>query len=242
MPDHEATSVADLTRLHAIVPVRGLSDGKGRLGEALDAEEREALVLGLLDRTLTVLGDLPACQVVHVVSRDPLIRRLASARGAKAISDSHESVSEGLNDALRLGRAAALAGGATAVLCLPADLPVLSVPALERLIDAADAALTAGAGQPIAVVAPSDARDGTNALLLSPPQVIEPAFGPASLEAHLRAAASADATVQLVTDSELGFDLDTPDDLERLDGERLLELLELGARAADDLLAAPPAG
>jgi 2-phospho-L-lactate guanylyltransferase (CobY/MobA/RfbA family) len=92
------------------------------------------------------------------------------------------------------------------------------------------------------VVAPSDARDGTNALLLSPPGVIEPAFGPSSLEAHLRAAAAVGASVQVVADPELGFDLDTPDDLERLDASRLVELIELGMREADALLAPTEAG
>ena len=81
----------------------------------------------------------------------------------------------------------------------------------------ADAALAAGGGRPVVAIAPADARRGTNALLLSPPDVIEPQFGDASLEAHLRAAAEADASVQLVVDPALGFDLDTPDDLERLD-------------------------
>ena len=38
-----------------------------------------------------------------------------------------------------------------------------------------------------------------------------------SFEAHLRAAALADASVQVIDDPLLGFDLDTPDDLERLD-------------------------
>ena len=41
---------ADLTSLHAVVPLRTLAGGKARLGEALDAEEREELVLGMLRR------------------------------------------------------------------------------------------------------------------------------------------------------------------------------------------------
>ncbi len=236
-------AAADLTRLHALVPIRSLADGKGRLGEALDAEEREALVLGLLARTLSVLAEVPAVQVVHVVSRDRLLLRLAERRATDAILESGPPASgEGVNWALRLGLSAAGATGASAVLCLPADLAVLTVGAIERLLDAADAALTAGARRPMVVLAPSDARDGTNALLLSPPGVIEPAFGPSSLEAHLRAAAAVGASVQVVADPELGFDLDTPDDLERLDASRLVELIELGMREADALLAPTEAG
>ena len=44
------------------------------------------------------------------------------------------------------------------------------------------------------------------------------------LEAHIRAARLADASVQLVIDPQLGFDLDTPEDLERIDANVLLEL------------------
>jgi 2-phospho-L-lactate guanylyltransferase (CobY/MobA/RfbA family) len=44
-----------LAPLHVIVPLRTVAGGKARLGEALDAEEREALVLGMLRNTIAVL-------------------------------------------------------------------------------------------------------------------------------------------------------------------------------------------
>jgi 2-phospho-L-lactate guanylyltransferase (CobY/MobA/RfbA family) len=96
------------------------------------------------------------------------------------------------------------------------------------LLDGADAALAAGNGRALVVVAPADARGGTNALLVTPPNLIDPKFGETSLEAHLRAAAQADATVQLVHDPALAFDLDTPDDLERLDTDTVLDLEHRG--------------
>jgi 2-phospho-L-lactate guanylyltransferase (CobY/MobA/RfbA family) len=114
------------------------------------------------------------------------------------------------------------------MLILPADLPLLDVAALDRLLEGADASLAAGNGRPIVVIAPSDARGGTNALLLSPIGIITPQFGEGSLEAHLRAAAAAEASVQLIIDPALGFDLDTPEDLERLDAETVLGIERLG--------------
>jgi 2-phospho-L-lactate guanylyltransferase len=208
--------------------VRGLGDGKARLGSALDAEERETLVLGMLHETLSVLAGWPAVRQVHVVTRDPVIREFAAMHGATPTVDDDRG---DLNAALVAGRGAALAAGASALLCLPADLPLLRQESLERMLDAADAALAAGRGRPVVVIAPSDARGGTNGLLLSPPTVIEPAFGGLSLEAHVRAAAAADATVQLVVDAFLGFDLDTPEDLERLDAGRIVELIASGSDA-----------
>ena len=230
----DAPAPAELSPLHVIVPVRGSGVGKSRLGGALDPEERLALVVGMLVQTLTALSAWPACSAVHVVTADPLVRRIVrnTETGSQAIAD---GVSTDLNEALLRGRDRAISRGANAVLYLPADLPQVSTSALDGLLEAGDAALAAGSGSPIVVVAPADARVGTNALLVAPPLTIDPFFGEASLEAHMRAAALADASVQLVDDPALGFDLDTPDDLERLDTYRLLEIQALGQAALDGL-------
>jgi 2-phospho-L-lactate guanylyltransferase len=213
-----------LQPLHVVVPLRTIAGGKARLGEALDAEEREALVLGMLRRTLDILRAWPACHRIHVVSPDPELSRLLTGNGLSLVLQE----GEGLNEGIVAARNVALREGAAAMLVLPADLPHLDTAALDRLLEAADAALAAGSGRPLVVVAPSDARSGTNALLLSPPIVIEPCFGTASFEAHVRAAAKADASLQVVTDSGLGFDLDTPEDLELLTPDTLTDLVGRG--------------
>lgn len=215
---------ADLSRLHAVVPVRSLAGGKARLGGALDAEERETLILGMLAGVLRALVGWEACEAVHVVATEPQILAVAEANGGRPILQA----GEGLNEALLLARESAIRAGATALLILPGDLPLVGRSSLERMLQAADAAIAAGSGRPIAVLAPADARGGTNALLLSPADTIDPAFGPRSLEVHARAAAAAEASLQLVVDPELGFDLDTPTDLERLDPAQLAELVALG--------------
>jgi 2-phospho-L-lactate guanylyltransferase len=219
---------ASLDVLHTLVPIRSLAGGKARLGGAIDAEEREDLLLGMLRRTVDLLVAWPACRRVHVVSADP--RALAAAAGIGAAPLLQPG--EGLNAGLALGLEAAGAAGATAVLILPADLPLLATASLDQLLEAADAALAAGSGRPLVVIAPSDARGGTNGLLLSPPDVIEPCFGTGSFEAHARAAAAADATLQLVTDPGLGFDLDTPEDLEILAPDLVEDLMALGRHLA----------
>lgn len=223
---------ADLGNLHVVVPVRGSGEGKSRLGEALDAEERTALVVGMLVETLGVLAAWQPAHAVHVVTSDQRVRSVVSRShtGARIV---REIPGGGLNAALTEGRLAAEAAGATAVLFIPADLPLLTTDALDGLLAAADAALAAGSGGPLVVLAPADARYGTNALLVAPPTAIAPHFGDASLEAHLRAAAATDASVQLVADPALGFDLDTPDDLERVDAARLVDLQGTGQSALD---------
>lgn len=226
MPAMAPSAHPDLSALHVVVPIRGAGAGKSRLGPVLDPEVRSALVLGMLTRTLTVLTGWRGATLTWLVTNDADASRAATRVGRVAIVE--DPVHDGLNGALRAAREAAVAGGATAVLFLPADLPLIGQPALDALREAADATMAAGNGRPIVVIAPADARTGTNALLLSPPATIEPAFGPQSLENHLRAAAAVDAAMQLVVDPVLGFDLDTPDDLQRLESDRLLELEQLG--------------
>jgi 2-phospho-L-lactate guanylyltransferase len=229
-----ASAPVGLAPIHVVLPLRSLSGGKARLGGAVDAEEREALILGMARRTVRVLLDWSACERILVVSPD---RGLLSAvcpdaePGPSAPTDRLITIvqdGEGLGAAIVAGRTRALRDGAVSLLVLPGDLPELSAAALDELLDAADAGLAAAGGGRLVAIAPAGARGGTNALLLRPPDAIDPAFGDASFEAHLRAAARAGAAVQIVQDDVLGFDLDTPDDLERLEPGRLNELMRLG--------------
>lgn len=220
-----------LSPLHVVLPMRTVSGGKARLGGALDAEEREELVLGMLLNTLAVLKEWRAWQRIHVVSPDPSIDAVIALVDIDLAI--HRQVGEGLNEAISQVVEVARSEHATSILVLPGDLPYLTAEALDGLVLAADAGVAAASGGSLVAIAPSDASSGTNALLLKPPDVITPLFGNDSFEAHLRAAAAADAAVQVVSDANLGFDLDTPDDLERLDTGRLRELMLLGREAAD---------
>ncbi len=184
--------------------------------------------------TVRVLAGWPACRRVHVVTSDNAIADVVACGLGSVVTVGDPG--QGLNDALRAGRDAAVAAGATAVLMLPADIPLLNSASLDGLLGAADATLAAGNGRPVVVIAPADARTGTNALLMAPPSIIEPQFGPNSFEAHLRAASNVDASVQIVDDALLGFDLDTPDDLERLDLPRRLELEAIGEEIEREIL------
>lgn len=217
-----------LDPIHAVVPLRSVAGGKARLGEVLDAEEREVLILGMLERTLDVLTGWTPCTRVHVVTQDLRVARAIAVPVVGAILQA----TDGLNEGIELGVRAARREGARAVLVLPADLPMLTTDALDDLLDASDAALAAGSGRPLVTIAPSDARNGTNALLLFPPDVIAPSFGDHSFEAHVRAAAAVDATLQVVADHALGFDLDTPEDLEMLPPDALRELVRHGQAVA----------
>src|SRR6185312_6236046 len=71
-----------------------------------------------------------------------------------------------------------------------------------------------------AVVVADRHGTGTNALLLSPPDAIEPRYGPGSFQRHLELAQAAEVPAEVVEVASLALDVDTPDDLVALQ-ERL---------------------
>jgi 2-phospho-L-lactate guanylyltransferase len=196
---------ADLSRTWALVPIRGLESAKTRLGEQLDAEERVELVTALLRRTLVATRDARRIVGTIVVTMDPDAAGIAHELRAVGLVER----APGLNQAIEAARSVAIARGATAALVLPADLPSISAAALDELIGTAE---HAAGGHPLVAIVADRHGPGTNALLLSPPDAIDPSFGDASHAVHAARAEAAGARL-LELDGPLTFDLDTPADL-----------------------------
>jgi len=196
---------ADLSRLVAIVPVRSLEGAKSRLGEPLDPEERGDLVLALLRRTVQAAKAASNVAGVVVVSMDPGVVAAAGAMGARGLLQRRGGLNEGLGEA----RDALDAG---AILVLPADLPGVSAPEIDRLAGVAAELAADEPGRAVVVLVPDHHGTGTNALLLAPPGAIEFEFGEDSRFAHAAAARAAGAEYAEVSGA-LAFDVDTPEDL-----------------------------
>ena len=183
-----------------VIPVRAFEGAKSRRGAVLDAEERRDLVERLLQRTVAAARATPGVTEVLVVSPDPEVLAVASAAGAVPLLQ----LSRGLNPALQEARAAIRADR---ILVVPGDIPAVTAGDLAAVIAAGDAA-----GAPGVILAPDRHGRGTNALLLAPPDVIDPAFGGDSRAAHAWLASSADAAYAEVS-GVLSLDIDTADDL-----------------------------
>jgi 2-phospho-L-lactate guanylyltransferase len=160
---------------------------------------------------VTSLGD------VLVVSPDREVLRRASAMGARTLRQR----SDGLNAGLREARVDVVAGGATAVLVIPIDLPLVTTEAIAAA--ATPLTIEPDTDGALVVIVADRHGTGTNALGLRPPDVIEFAFGRGSRQAHLAAAATAHASL-IELDGPLTVDLDTPEDLvfvESAEAERI---------------------
>jgi 2-phospho-L-lactate guanylyltransferase len=193
-----------MTRTAAIIPVGTLAGAKSRLGDSLDAEEREELVGGLLTRTVVAALAVDGLDDVLVISPDREVLRRAADLGARTLRQR----SRGLNAGLAEARVDVVAGGAEAVLVLPIDLPLVTSEAIAAVLEPLPSS-----DAPRAVVLVTDRHGtGTNALALRPPDVIDYAFGPGSRGNH-RAAAAAARAAYIEVEGPLAVDLDTPDDL-----------------------------
>ncbi len=100
--------------------------------------------------------------------------------------------------------------GATTLVLVPTDVPLLKATEIESLVATA-LALPA----PRVAFVPSADGTGTNAMVRTPPDVIESRFGPGSFAAHLEQARACQAAVAVARPEGLVWDLDTPDDVAR---------------------------
>jgi 2-phospho-L-lactate guanylyltransferase len=190
-----------------VVPVKRFELAKARLGDGgLRPSDRVALATGMITDVLETLKLTTHVDDVVVVTGEPNAEVLARTYGAQVIPDDRDA---GHSDAARRGVAWALAEGAFHVLVLAGDAPAVQAAEIDALVHE----LSDG---PEVVIVPDRHGTGTNALLLTPPDVIKPSFGEGSRARHERLALDAGAAVRIEEIVSLGLDIDTPQDLDAL--------------------------
>lgn len=190
--------------IHAVVPMKGLAEGKSRLSGYINDAERHALSLALLEHVLTVARAAAVLDSIHVLGGDSLIQHVAAAAQAQWADDHGRD----LNTALAAAARQAFAAGAGAALIMHGDLAFLT-PADVRALVAHSSNCTR------LVIAPAESDGGTNALLVPRGMLVGPHFGPDSFARHRAAFHTANLPVVEVVRPGLALDLDTPTDLDR---------------------------
>ena len=192
-------------RTVAVVPVRSLRNGKTRLTPVLAPEARERLLRHAAERVIRATVDSATIEAVLVVSPDSEVLTWAADLGPTVSAISQPQHQPGLNGAIDAGREWARTRGATAIVSLFADLPLIHPADIRGLT-----------GRPESIVLGPDRRgEGTNALLLrlvGRGSEFRFAFGERSLVRHLEEARRLGLDVAVHNVPGIGFDLDTPDD------------------------------
>jgi 2-phospho-L-lactate guanylyltransferase len=196
--------IANQSVIFAILPVKSPRNAKQRLKDFLSAEQRETLARILYKQTLGRLCQATGIDQVVVATSDPEIADHARRSGV-LVFDEQEQLSHSVSaDAASLK---AKEMGATTVLLVPIDVPLVTPTDFSQL---------AAAAQPGLIVVPSADGTGTNALVRTPPDVISSRFGPGSCNAHLEQARSKGIHAEVLRLHGLMFDIDTPEDVAEL--------------------------
>lgn len=175
---------------------------KQRLAAGVDPERRRELAAAMLADVLEAIGGARAVERLIVVTGDPVAQELAAEADAEVVPDPEDA---GHVEAALAGIARAEVEGAERVVLLAGDCPLLDPRELDRL-------LTGVPGSYVGIV-PDRHGTGTNALLLSPPSAIVPAFGEGSRDRHVEAARAAGLPFGLEELPSIELDLDTPADV-----------------------------
>jgi 2-phospho-L-lactate guanylyltransferase len=191
----------------AILPIKNFTEAKQRLETTLTPGPRRALAEAMFSDVLTALRRSSAVADILVVTRDHGAQQIAGGHGALVLDDEEH----GHSPAALLGVRYAIEHGYERALLVPGDCPVLDPRELDALIARAHEV-------PSALIVPDRHGTGTNALLLTPPDSIAPAFGPDSRERHVTDAEAAGMTPEVIEVASLALDIDTPEDLEALQG------------------------
>ena len=191
-------------RTLAVLPVKRYAAAKQRLDGPLGAEARGALAEAMLRDVLAALPRVRRLEGVVVVTGEPRAAALAVQAGADVID---EGEPRGHSAAALIGVAEAGRRRCERALLVPGDCPALEPGEVDELLDRAPP------DAPGVTIVPDRHGTGTNALLISPPDAIAPAFGPGSCRRHRALAEAAGAAVAVMSVPSLALDLDTPEDV-----------------------------
>jgi 2-phospho-L-lactate guanylyltransferase len=193
-------------RTIAVVPVKRFAQAKTRLADRLPARSRVALMQAMVTDVLIALRRAELVDAVIVVTGEPIAEQIAINYNAEVLMDARDL---GHSEAATLGIGMAMSKGAERVILLPADTPAIDPKEIDGLLSAAPE------GREVTIV-PDRHGAGTNALVLTPPDVMVSSFGDGSRKRHAEAGEAAGAAVFEAEPATIMLDVDTGDDLAAL--------------------------
>jgi 2-phospho-L-lactate guanylyltransferase len=189
-----------------LIPVKDLRQAKQRLAPLLSPQERFELAQAMMDDVFSAVRQVRAAERVFVVTNyEPAIVR-AERYGWTVLRETHQTSESASVDA---ASRECQSRGVTSLLRLPVDLPLVTAPDINEVLNAAEPA-------PCAVLVPSRDSTGTNAILRCHPTLFPSHFGPDSFGKHMAEARAAGASIKTIRNPHLELDVDDPQDLNAL--------------------------
>lgn len=203
------TSTPPPSDIHALLPIKNLTGVKTRLENVLSADERRLLVKAMAEDVVAALKATRGLASIAVVTHDPSVAAWARSRQLDLIDD---SAATGLSSAITLAARSSMVAGAQAILVVLADTPRATSNEFDAVLKVHR---KADEGAHL-VLCPSRDGDGSNCLLVAPPDAMTFHYGRGSAAAHTQAAHTAGLAVTRLEHPGIAHDIDTEADLRDL--------------------------
>ena len=187
-----------------IVPFKNYKSAKSRMRKDLSDEETEKIVENMLRHVLTEVSKSQMSDASFLITKDEEAISLAKQIGVETIEEKeqiNESTSVDLATKILIRR------GATSVLRIPGDLPLLTYNDIDNVFRESIETNSC-------ILVPSKSGKGTNAILRRPPDIIKSCFGEDSLRKHKKEFDRKQVQYKIVKNKNIELDLDCLEDLQ----------------------------
>jgi len=184
-----------------IIPVKRLDNAKSRLSSLLTDDERKQFCLKMLEDVLGTVKSTKRAHETVVVSKDPLVSEITKIFDVAYLKERKRGLNKTVSEAVNW----CVKREATSVLVLPADVPLVVPTDLNRIFTLGEEASM--------VISTSRNGKGTNALLLTPPNVSPTFYGPRSFQRHIKEASKLKISFRRYRSPRIALDIDTVEDL-----------------------------
>ena len=170
----------------------------------LSDEETEKIVENMLRHVLTEVSKSQMSDASFLITKDEEAISLAKQIGVETIEEKeqiNESTSVDLATKILIRR------GATSVLRIPGDLPLLTYNDIDSIFRESIETNSC-------ILVPSKSGKGTNAILRRPPDIIKSCFGEDSLRKHKKEFDRKQVQYKIVKNKNIELDLDCLEDLQ----------------------------
>ena len=191
----------DHVTVFVIIPVKRLENAKSRLSSLLTDDERKQFCIKMLEDVLRTVKSTKRAHETAVVSKDPMASEIAKNFGVAYLKERKTGLNKTVFEAVNW----CVERGAMSVLVLPADIPLVVPTDLNRMFTLGEKASM--------VISPSRNGKGTNALLLTPPDVSPTFYGPRSFQRHIKEASKLKISFRRYRSPRIALDIDTVEDL-----------------------------
>ncbi len=188
-------------KILAVIPIKRLDEAKGRLAPLLTNNERKEFCLKMLEDVLRSVNLTKRISQTVIVGMDPEVRQVTKPLKTVFLEERNSGMNQAVSEAISW----CTEKEATSVLILPADIPLITSTDLERILSLAKKASM--------VISPSRNGKGTNALLLTPPNISPTFFGTQSFRRHIEEAKKRKIRFSRLRSPRIAFDIDTVKDL-----------------------------